>query len=116
MKKKSIWKHVSAISAGTVLGLGIAAVGAALVGLNRWAKDEDSDSIRIVFGKKGIMIRKNTETGKYEVDTNYDWKSDPEFCDDDEDIFDSEISCVEVKKETTVDTSAMNSDSATKED
>lgn len=116
MRKKDFWKHVSAISAGTVLGIGIAALGGVLVGLNRWSKDEDSDSIRIALGKKGIMIRKNTETGKYEVDTNYDWKSDPEFCDDDEDVYDSEISCVEVTKETDTKMPEAESDTGNEED
>ena len=45
------------------------------------AKDEDSDCVRIVIGSKGIRISKTGEPSKYQVETNYDWQSDPDFYD-----------------------------------
>ena len=69
----------------TGAAIGLAAVAGAAYGLYKWSKDEDSEDIKLVFGgPNGIRISKDEETGKFTVDTRYDWQNDPEFCDDEE--------------------------------
>ena len=78
---KKIFGHVAAAAFGTIAGIAAVALTGAAIGLYKWSKDEDSDCVRVVIGGKGIRISKTGEPSKFQVETNYDWKSDPDFCD-----------------------------------
>ena len=97
---KSVFGKIVSVAAGVTAVVGAAAAAGLAYGLKKWAKDEDSNEIKITTGgKNGLHIQK-TEDGKYIVDTKYDWASDPDFCDcedcceDDEVVID--ISAVQV--------------------
>lgn len=69
--------------AGILVATGAAAAAGIAAGLRSWAKDEDSDEIKIVLGGDyGLRISKGEKPGDYHVDTKYDWKNDPDFAEE----------------------------------
>ena len=82
MKTGKVIGTIAAVTLGTVAGVGIAAAAGAVIGLKKWAKDEESDCIRIVLNNtRGIRISKTEDKDKFEVEMNYDWQTDPDFMD-----------------------------------
>ena len=85
--------------AGIVVAAGAAATAGIAVGLKKWAKDEDSQDIKIVFGGDyGLKISKGANAGEFQIDTKYDWQNDPDFIDEieeDEDDCQCEVEVVE---------------------
>ena len=78
--------------AGILVATGAAAAAGIAAGLRSWAKDEDSDEIKIVLGGDyGLRISKGDKPGDYRVDTKYDWKSDPDFAEEPEEDEDEEL-------------------------
>ena len=82
---------VLAAGAGIVVAAGAAATAGIVVGLKKWAKDEESQDIKIVFGGDyGLKISKGAAPGEFQIDTKYDWQNDPDFVDE---IDEDEESC-----------------------
>jgi len=74
---------VLAAGAGIVVAAGAAATAGIVVGLKKWAKDEESQDIKIVFGGDyGLKISKGENPGEFQIDTRYDWQNDPDFVDE----------------------------------
>ena len=82
---KNVFGKFLSVAAGVTAVVGAAAAAGIAYGLKKWSKDEDSDEIKITTGGKyGLHIQK-AEGGKFVVDTKYDWASDPDFCDCEDD-------------------------------
>lgn len=74
---------VLAAGAGVIVAAGAAATAGIVVGLKKWAKDEESQDIKIVFGGEyGLKITKGEKPGEFQIDTKYDWQNDPDFIDE----------------------------------
>ncbi len=77
--------------AGILVATGAAAAAGIAAGLRSWAKDEDSDEIKIVLGGDyGLRISKGEKPGDYHVDTKYDWKNDPDFAEEPTEVAEEE--------------------------
>lgn len=80
-QKKTCWlKKAACIGLGvTAAAAGAAAVCAAL-GLRRWARDPYAQELKLpLCGKYGVRIRKGEPCGNYLLDLRYDWRSDPDL-------------------------------------
>lgn len=87
--------------AGILVATGAAAAAGIAAGLRSWAKDEDSDEIKIVLGGDyGLRISKGEKPGDYHVDTKYDWKNDPDFAEEPVEDEEEELSLEEPVCET----------------
>ena len=71
--------RIAAAALITIAAAGTAAAAGAAIGLYKWAKSEKYHGINIFFGYRCFSIRKTDDPSRFEIDTDYDWKSDPDF-------------------------------------
>ncbi len=73
---KTIGGKAAKIALAAAGAAALSAVGTGVVQFCKWAKDPYSTELWFGFLKKGILITKTDEPGRYKVQTGYRWHND----------------------------------------